>query len=212
MKRKWRGKKSAPSILLCLRNLGYWNLWDFGWLENFLGWNCTGRSREPMFWQGIHHFDLFSCIQDDFKIRKRCPAEAWLSFQSEQTEASQASDFMVIFLRNKNMSFGFISENWVNHPNWNDSSRQCVCSHSSLSYFDQSMSRSTQRGMNKDLGWDAWSMSDLINLVKQQLGSAEETLTNWMFLVSQQHLVASTGGCCDVSQVLLWVWSRGCQS
>ena len=36
-------------------------------------------------------------------------------------------------------------------------------------------------------------MSDLINLVKQQLGSAEETLTNWMFLVSQQHLVASTG-------------------
>ena len=53
------------------------------------------------------------------------------------------------------MSFGFISENWVNHPNWNDSSRQCVCSHSSLSYFDQSMSRSTQRGMNKDLGWDA---------------------------------------------------------
>ena len=73
MKRKRRGKRSAPSILLCLRNLGYWNLWDFVWLENFFGWNCTGRFREPMFWQGIHHFDLFSCIQDDFKIRKRCP-------------------------------------------------------------------------------------------------------------------------------------------
>lgn len=83
------------------------------------------------------------------------PHKAWLSFQSEQTEALQASDFMVIFLRNKNMSFGFISENWVNHPNWNDSSGQRVCSHSSLSYFDQSMSRGTQRGMNKDLGWDA---------------------------------------------------------
>ena len=53
------------------------------------------------------------------------------------------------------MSFGFISDNWVNYPNWNDSSGQHVCLHSSLSYFDQSMSRGTPRGMNKDLGWDA---------------------------------------------------------
>lgn len=36
-------------------------------------------------------------------------------------------------------------------------------------------------------------MSDLIHLVKQQLGSAEETSTNWMFVVSQQHLFASAG-------------------
>lgn len=86
---------------------------------------------------------------------KKCPTEALLSFQSEQTEASQASDFMVIFMRNKNMSFGLISDNWVNYPNWNDSSGQRVCLHSSLSYFDQSMSRGTPRGMNKDLGWDA---------------------------------------------------------
>ena len=209
---KWRGKKSAPSILLCLRDLGYWNLWDLGGLESFLGWNCTGRPSEPMFWQWIHHFDLFSCIQDDFKIRKKCPTEALLSFQSEQTEASQASDFTVIFMRNKNMSFGFISDNWVNYPNWNDSSGQHVCLHSSLSYFDQSMSRGTPRGMNKDLGWDAWPLSDWIHLVKQQLSSAEETSTNRMFVVSQQHLVVSTGWCCDVSQVPRWVWSRGCWS
>ena len=169
--------------------------------------NCTERSREPVFWQWIHHFDLFSCNQDDFKVKKRCPAviSIWADW------SLSGFWFHGYFLRNKNMSFGFISENWVNHPNWNDSSGQHVCSHSSLFYFVQSMPRGTQRGMNIDLGWDAWSMSDLIHLVKQQLSSVEETSTSWMFVVSQQHPVVSTGWC-DVSQVPRWVWSRGCRS
>lgn len=208
MKRK---KKSAPSILLCLRNLGYWNLWDLGGIRKFLRMRVY-RKIEPRFWQWIHHFDLFSCIQDDFKVGRNAPQRHCHHFNLQADwSLSQASDFMVIFMRNKNMSFGLISDNWVNYPNWNDSSGQRVCLHSSLSYFDQSMSRGTPRGMNKDLGWDAWSLSDWIHLVKQQLSSAEETSTNWMFVVSQQHLVVSTGWS-DVSPGTTVGWSRGCWS
>lgn len=57
-----------------------------------------------------------ACLQDDLRIWKRYRTEAQLQFHSEHTGSSRASYFMVIFLKNKNMSFGFIRKSWVNNP------------------------------------------------------------------------------------------------
>lgn len=97
-----------------------------------------------------------------------------MSFQSEETEASRASDSMVISLRNENMSFGFFSENWVNHPNRNDLltlrkpniefslSGQRGCPHSNLSYFcSVHVKMYSQRNEQRlGMGWPIYVLSE----------------------------------------------------
>ena len=146
--RKQTKLSTFSSCHVCLSNPDKELVREFWAIRKFLRTKFEQEDSKNQHSEGeFMNSDLFAPLEAEVKIRKRHPTEAQLSLQAEQTEASKASYVMFISPRNKNMSFGFFSENWVSDLKRNDLmtprkpnihfsfSGQCVCPHSNLSFF-----------------------------------------------------------------------------